>query len=172
MKKFLLIGLTVATLTACESTKQTSFEQEADFWERADGVSLLYLRGPKAQTQLNLDIASCVNEVKELSRLGTINNARPPSGIRMNQGLAEKWQSPERNGALRSEYAPFSDFESCMNYKGWKRVSYVRPEQVYTAEKTYNTVILGKDSSDKEDYDRKTSGNRSARDTAAGSFNE
>jgi hypothetical protein len=171
MHKFLLITAAIATLGACEGTKQTSFEQEADFWERRDGVSMLYLRGPKAQTQLHQDIATCVNEVKELSRLGTINNARPPAGIRMNQGLAEKWQSPERNGALRTEYAPFTDFESCMSYNGWKRVSYVRPEQVYTAKSTYDTVILGKSRQD-DDYDRSKDKNHSSRSKADGALND
>lgn len=143
MKKFLLIALSTAALTACESTKQTSFEQESDFWERSDNVSLLYLRGEKAQHQLHKDIASCVAEVKELSRLGTIRNAKPPTNIEMNGNLANNWQSPKRDGALHTEYADFHDFESCMNYKGWRRVSYVRPEQVETAKTTYRTVILG-----------------------------
>lgn len=174
MKKIILLGLTVATLSACESTKRTSFEQESDFWERADGVSLLYLRGPKAQTQLHKDIASCVAEVKELSRLGTIDNARPPANIRMNVGLAEKWQSPKRDGALHNEYADFHDFESCMNFNGWKRVSYVRPEQINQAEQNYRTTILGEAIGGKrDDYNAKSSASRrSARDTASGTFNE
>jgi len=173
MKKIILLGLTVATLSACESTKRTSFEQESDFWERADGTSLLYLRGPKAQTQLHKHIAACVAEVKELSRLGTIDNARPPAGIRMNVGLAEKWQSPKRDGALHNEYADFHDFESCMNFKGWKRVSYVRPEQINQAEQNYRTTILGEPIGGKrDDYNAKATKNRSARDTASGNYNE
>lgn len=143
MKKFLLLALCTASLAACESTKRTSFEQESDFWERSDSVSSLYLRGPKAQHQLHKDIAACVAEVKELSRLGTIRDANPPANIEMNVNLAEKWQSPGRDGPLHKEYRDFHDFDSCMAYKGWKRVSYVKPEQIDQAKQNYRTTILG-----------------------------
>lgn len=173
MKKLLLTLPLIVTVSACESTKQTSFEQESDFWERTDNVSLLYLRGPKAQTQLHKDIASCVAEVKELSRLGTIDNARPPANIRMNQGLAENWQSPKRDGALYNEYADFHDFEGCMNYKGWKRVSYVRPEQIDQAQQTYKTTVLGETIGIRRDTENTyTPNRRTGRATASGSFNE
>lgn len=143
MKHFLLAGLAAVTLSACASTDRTTLEQEAHFWERQEGVSALYLRGPKAQHQLNHDIAACVSEVKELTRLGTIRDANPPGGIRMHQGLATGWQSPTRDGPLYTEFRDFSDFESCMAFKGWKRTSYVRPEQVEQSRTNYKTVILG-----------------------------
>lgn len=172
MKKLLLALPLVIAVSACESTKRTSFEQESDFWERSDDVSLLYLRGPKAQHQLHKDISSCVAEVKELSRLGTINNARPPANIQMSQGLAENWQSPERDGALHTEYADFQDFEGCMNYKGWQRVSYVRHDQIDQAQQNYKTTILGETLGlRKETEDAAYKPNGSGRSTASGSLN-
>lgn len=173
MKKLFLALPLIVTLAACESTKQTSFEQESDFWERSDNVSLLYLRGPKAQHQLHKDISACVAEVKELSRLGTINNARPPANIRMNRGLAENWQSPKRDGALHTEFADFHDFDGCMNYKGWKRVSYVRPEQIDQAKQNYKTTILGETIGLRKDSAPAYSANRSKSSSAASdSYNQ
>ena len=142
MKK-LLLTLPFVALAACETTQQTPPDAEAALWQRADMTSALYMRGPKAQHQLHMDISSCVNEVKELSRLGTIRNANPPEGIEMNKGLAEKWQSPRGNGPLYTEFREFNDFESCMNYKGWKRVEYVGQHTYENARTNYNTTILG-----------------------------
>lgn len=172
MKKFLLLTLCAASLTACAGTKQTSFEQEADFWERSDSVSLLYLRGAKAQHQLHKDISSCVTEVKELTRLGTINNARPPANIEMNSNLAKGWQSPSRDGALHAEYQDFHDFESCMNYKGWRRVSYVRPSQIEQARTNYKTTILGESVGQHNDAKPAYTSNRSAHANASGDLND
>ena len=144
MKKLLLIFPLLLTITACESTHHSKKGMNDQFWQRADLTSALYLRGPKAQHTLHQDIASCVSEVKELSRLGTIRDANPPGGVEMNVGLADKWQSPRGDGPLYTEFRDFHDFESCMNYKGWKRTNYVRPEQMENARTNYNTTILGK----------------------------
>jgi len=144
MRYFLFAGLAVLTLGACAGVEHTSLEKESHFWERSESVSALYLRGPKAQHQLNHDIAACVSEVKELTRLGTIRKANPPSGILMHEGLATGWQSPTRDGPLYTEFRDFHDFESCMEFKGWKRTYYMRPEQIENAKGNYRTVILGK----------------------------
>jgi hypothetical protein len=143
MKKLLILILIPLALTACTNTKQSSIEKNAALWQRSDVSSALYMRGPKAQHQLHMDIASCVSEVKELSRLGTISNANPPEGIEMNVGLAEKWQSPRGNGPLYTEFREFHDFESCMDYKGWNRAVYVKPEHLENAKTNYRTTILG-----------------------------
>lgn len=142
MKK--ILALTFATLTAACAQTHTHVEDNANFWERTDAVSALYMRGPKAQHQLHKDISSCVSEVKELSRLGTIRNANPPAGIEINVGLADNWQSPKGDGPLHTEFRDFHDFESCMNFKGWNRTNYVRSNQVEKARTNYNTTILGK----------------------------
>lgn len=140
MKKYFL--LSILALTACESTEPTRLDSA--YWQRSDIQSALYMRGPKAQHQLHKDIADCVSSVKELSRLGTIRDANPPSGIEMNVGLAEEWQSPRGDGPLHAEYRDYHDFESCMEYKGWNRAEYVKPETMERARTNYDTTILGK----------------------------
>lgn len=143
---FLLLPLSI--LSACAMNTHTKPEHHADFWQRSDMSSALYMRGAKAQHQLHMDIASCVSEVKELSRLGTIRDANPPAGIEMNTGLAEKWQSPKGNGPLYTEFRDFHDFESCMIFKGWERTNYLKDDQIEQATTNYNTVILGTSTSD------------------------
>ena len=161
MKK--ILALTLVTLTAaCAQTQHTSVEDNAAFWERTDNVSALYMRGPKAQHQLHKDISSCVSEVKELSRLGTIRNANPPRGIEANVGLAENWQSPKGDGPLHTEFRDFHDFETCMNFKGWNRTNYVRPQTMDKARTNYNTTILGKTFQVKEATPSYSHGNDSA----------
>jgi hypothetical protein len=142
MKNLLLLPLLALTV-ACTQTHRTSIEDNAAFWERTDAVSALYMRGPKAQHTLHKDIASCVSEVKELSRLGTIRDANPPRNIEMNVGLAHNWQSPRGDGPTHTEFRDFHDFESCMNFKGWNRVNYVTPTAMQTGKTNYKTVILG-----------------------------
>lgn len=149
MKKLLLLAPLLLTIVACESTHHSKKGINDQFWQRSDLTSALYLRGPKAQHTLHKDISSCVSEVKELSRLGTIRDANPPAGIEMNVGLANKWQSPRGDGPLYTEFRDFHDFESCMNFKGWKRTNYVRPDQMEKARTNYNTTIIG-DSYDPE----------------------
>jgi hypothetical protein len=141
MKKILIL-LPLLILSACESTQQK--KRDAAYWQRSDVESALYMRGPKAQHQLHKDIADCVTSVKELVRLGTIAEASPPARIEMNVGLAENWQSPKGDGPLHTEYREYADFESCMDYKGWNRAAYVKPEIMQRAHRNYNTVILGK----------------------------
>ena len=167
MKKFIVLSLVVLTVSAC-SSKMTKPEDHAAFWNRTNASSALYMRGPKAQHMLHKDIASCVSEVKELSRLGTIRNANPPAGIEMNGGLANKWQSPKGDGPLNTEFRDFHDFESCMNFKGWERTNYVRQDQINRARTNYNTTILG---GTNKDVDTKNNHERSSRNTASGSFN-
>jgi hypothetical protein len=143
MKKILALTFVILT-AACAKTQHTSVEDNAAFWERTDNVSALYMRGPKAQHQLHKDISSCVSEVKELSRLGTIRDANPPRNIEAHMGLAQNWQSPKGDGPLHTEFRDFHDFETCMNFKGWNRTNYVRPHTMDKARTNYNTTILGK----------------------------
>lgn len=140
MKKLFLISL--LAVAACESTEPK--QPNAAYWQRADIHSALYMRGPKAQHQLHKDIAECVTSVKELSRLGSIRDANPPSGIEMNTNLAKDWQSPQGDGPLHAEFFDYVDFESCMTHKGWSRTAYVKPEVMERAKANYNTTILGK----------------------------
>lgn len=156
--KTLVISLVTATLLAgCATSDVRATDKEirnkADYWQRADSTSALYLKGPKAQYQLNSDIASCVAEVKELVRLGSIRRASPPANIGMEPGLARGWDSPTRNGPLFTEYRDFSDFDGCMNHKGWVRTDYVRPATQDQAINNYKTTILGIDGVTSHGYD-------------------
>lgn len=146
--KTLVLSLVSATLlagcaTAGVSSSTKNIRNEADYWQRADSMSALYLTGPKAQHQLNMDIASCVAEVKELVRLGSIRRASPPSNIGMQDGLRRGWDSPTRNGPLYTEYTDFQDFDGCMQSKGWARTNFVRPIVADQAVDNYQHTILG-----------------------------
>jgi len=157
MKKLMLLLCMALSLAACSNSRSTgsaanvaklSAEERAvrfnsDYWQRADSVSAQYMTGPKAQHQLNMDIASCVAEVKELVRLGSIRRAEPPKDIAMDPGLRAGWVSPTRDGPLYTEYTDFQDFEGCMKHKGWERVDYVRPLAAQRSSRNYVTTILG-----------------------------
>lgn len=116
---------------------------DSDYWQRSDAVESLYLNGPKAQHQLNKDIASCVAEVKELTRLGSIREARPPQAIAANRAMRQGWNSVTRDGPLYTEHTDFQDFEGCMTYKGWDRTHYVSQTQVNRSKRVYNETIRG-----------------------------
>lgn len=116
----------------------------ADYWMRADHVSANYMRGPKAQHELHADIASCVAEVRELVRLGSIGQGvSAPRTVPMDQDQRTGWVSPTRNGPLYMEYTPFQDFDGCMIAKGWERMDFVKPVIADQAAHNYNGTILG-----------------------------
>jgi hypothetical protein len=125
------------------SAEERAVRERADYWQRSDSISALYLTGPKAQHQLNMDLAACVAEVKELVRLGSIRRASPPPGLAMEPGMRQGWDSPTRDGPLYTEYTDFQDFDGCMYTKGWSRVNYVRPMVAQGAAANYVTTILG-----------------------------
>lgn len=156
MKRLILLVCATTLLVGCTSTssggrsnigqisaEEKAVRERADYWQRSDSVSALYLTGPKAQHQLNKDIAACVAEVKELVRLGSIRQATPPAGVAMEPGLRAGWNGPTRDGPLYTEYTDFQDFDGCMKYKGWDRVNYVRPLTARAASQNYVTTILG-----------------------------
>lgn len=132
------------SVTAC-TTYHTPDEvrKQGDYWQRTDSASAQYMKGPKAQHQLNKDIASCVAQVRELSRLGSIRSATPPDDIAMTGAMKSYWDTPRRDGPLHTEYLEFHDFESCMTYHGWERVDYVSPERATQASYNYGHTILG-----------------------------
>lgn len=147
MKRLVLVMMSVALLAGCaESTARQSdksIRSTADYWQRADDVSALYMTGPKAQHLLNADLASCVSETRELVRLGSIRNAEPPKTLGMDPSLRAGWNSPTRDGPLYTEYTPFQDFDGCMKTRGWARVDYVRPAVAQAATVNYTETILG-----------------------------
>jgi hypothetical protein len=147
MKKLAIAVCMVALLGGCASNDVRPTDKEirekADYWQRSEDVSALYLTGPKAQHQLNMDIAACVAEVKELVRLGSIRNAQPPKDLALEPGLQRGWDSPTRDGPLYTEYTDFQDFDGCMKHKGWERMDYVHPAEARAAAGNYSQTILG-----------------------------
>lgn len=123
MKKSLLLSFSVLTLAAplvaCETGPTF---RDAQYWQRVDSTSALYLQGPKAQQGLHADISRCTAEINELTRLGSIKNAIPPDE---DDRPIQNWESPKREGYRYSEHLDYTDFETCMHAKGWERVEHL-----------------------------------------------
>ena len=150
LRKLFSIGLLTTTLltAACETppVDRYSLENMSDYWQRSSASSAIYLQGPKAQQMLNRDIANCVIEIRELERLGALRHTIPadtPANNDTPEGNLSDWDTPEHNGALRSEHLPYHDFESCMAYKGWERIKYVPYDVQKRARDTYRETVLG-----------------------------
>jgi hypothetical protein len=140
-----LVSVTsLSLLSACATYHSPEdVRMSGDYWQRKDSTSALYLTGPKAQHTLHNDIASCVAQVRELSRLGSIRKATPPNDIAMTGAMKSYWDTPLRDGPNHTEYVTFHDFEGCMDYHGWQRVGYVTPERAKQATYNYADTILG-----------------------------
>ncbi len=143
----LLLSLSVLGLAACAAS--TNLE-DAQYWERKNSTSSLYLRGPKAQQTLHKDIAACVNDINELERLGALREAIPANSDNGRvpdqttpEGRMANWDSPERDGFLYAEQLDYHDFEGCMDYKGWERVEHLPYEQAKTARGEYLQTVYG-----------------------------
>ena len=79
-KKHLILScFSLLALSACSSLNPSAPPkiEDAKYWQRNSASSSLYLQGPKAQQMLHQNIATCVNEIKELERLGEIRRAIP-----------------------------------------------------------------------------------------------
>jgi hypothetical protein len=143
LKKHTLALLTASTLAlgACHVPPKL---ENAQYWQRANATSALYLRGPKAQQTLHKDIADCVTEIDELERLGPLREAIPadtqngkvpdPNSA---DGRLRRWDTPKRDGHLYSEHFNYVDFEGCMNYKGWERVESLPYERAKIAREEF-----------------------------------
>lgn len=144
----LIASLSALTLaTACQAPYKL---EDAQYWQRKNATSALYLRGPKAQQTLHMDLATCVNEISELERLGALREAIPadlrngrvpdPSTA---QGKLDRWDSPKRDGYHYSEHLPYADFETCMDAKGWERVESLPYGQSDVAKRDYMRAVKG-----------------------------
>lgn len=106
--------------------KLKTLKDDGHYWQRTGTSSAIYLRGPKAQQTLNVDISQCVVEINELKRLGAIGDAIPAD---QNEDQALEalsgFETPDRIGFNRREYLRYHDFEGCMYAKGWERIAYV-----------------------------------------------
>jgi len=150
----ILKNLTLATLcfsaiaiTACEIRPKM---EDAQYWQRKNATSALYLRGPKAQQSLNMDIATCTNEISELDRMDALREAIPADtkngrvpDPNTPMGSLSKWDSPKRDGALYAEHFNYTDFEGCMIYKGWERVENLPYALADRSRKEYIRTIYG-----------------------------
>ena len=113
------------------------------YWQRIDSDSALYLKGPKAQQELDENIAACVHEIDELVRLDALRGTTPPDthgeyhrALDASGDLAY-YDTPTRYGDMRVSHSDFHDYESCMRSKGWERVKFVRYQDNVQAQKTY-----------------------------------
>lgn len=129
-----LLALTLIALTLPACSYSGRLEKTQNYWQRNDTDSALYLRGPKAQHTLHQDISSCVAELKELQRLGSIRKAIPTGGTQVpsynpNNSMINAYNTPDRDGPLYAEYYDYVDFEGCMTQKGWQRAVVLTPQQ-------------------------------------------
>ena len=146
-RSLLLSVPVVALLAACQVPAPL---EDAQYWQRKNATSALYLRGPKAQQTLHQDQATCVNEISELERLGPIREILPadtqngkvpdPNSA---DGRLKKWDTPKRDGYLYAEHFNYTDFEGCMDYKGWERVENLPYERAKFARDDYMETLYG-----------------------------
>ena len=140
MKRILILSLSVLALSACESKPKL---EDAQYWQRADSTSALYMQGPKAQQNLHKDISGCVAEVNELARLGTLRNAVPKELETPDESELAEWDTPQKDSYLGADHSDFVDFETCMRTKGWERVEHLPYDVSTRARKTWLKTIKG-----------------------------
>jgi hypothetical protein len=122
---------------------------EYHYWQKSDPQTALYLTGPKAQQMLEQDIAQCVHEIIELSKLEGVRTRGAAMGGRIggsqmatDQAMSNlpQWDVPEYIRNLRVEHSDYHDFDGCMRSKGWERVKYVYPDQEVNAKNVYRNM--------------------------------
>ncbi|HNQ92389.1 MAG TPA: hypothetical protein PKI93_05595 [Alphaproteobacteria bacterium] len=148
--KLLTLSCAVAlSLSAC-ADMEYEFENNARYWQRSGTTDAIYQQGPKAQQMLFQDMANCTAVVNEMERMGAIKESVPAEtwdkdAHKIVAGSPESrmgsWDTPERDGYMRTEMYDFHDFEGCMNFKGWERVKYVNYKTEERARDTYLDTI-------------------------------
>ncbi len=151
--RIVLAGAALLGLGACtDSVAGRTNLANAQYWQRSNASSAIYLQGPKAQQMLQRDIAHCVTDVRELERLGSVRPAIPGEVHQPNlnvpdprepEGALELEQTPRRDHYLYEEYYNYHDFESCMNNKGWERVQYLPYDRADSSRIQYLEAISG-----------------------------
>ena len=58
-------------------------------------------------------------------------------------GRLKKWDTPKRDGYLYAEHFNYTDFEGCMDYKGWERVENLPYERAKFARDDYMETLYG-----------------------------
>ena len=98
-----ILGVSLAALSACTPQRQATLER-ADYWQRGDVSSALYMQGPKAQQQLHIDIATCTNEINEIRRLEQVRAAVPADQAEASGGRHRGGQASPRAVAHRGQH--------------------------------------------------------------------
>ncbi len=160
------IGIGILSVTLLAGCTPPKSKMADAYWQRVEAQSALYLTGPKAQQQLEENIATCVREVDELVELGALRETTPPDtrsayhNALEASGDLDYFETPTRYKDMMVAHSDFHDFESCMRSKGWERVKYVRYQQEISAKKTrnilgnirkYGTAVSKKIDNDEED---------------------
>ncbi len=143
MKKFLVLSLSLVALASC--TGYIDRSQHANYWQRSDARSALYMQGARAQQTLEQDMARCVVEIEELVRLGATRKTLPEGfdeGVYTmpSEDVDAYWNVPQRFGHKYVDHTQYYDFDSCMRYKGWRRVSYNSPKTIDLSLETYKRL--------------------------------
>lgn len=116
------------------------------YWERVEDSSALWMTGPKAQQQLDQDIAGCVREVDELVELSALRQTTPPDThseyhrALKASGDLDYYDTPTRYGSHKVAHTDYHDFESCMRVRGWERTNFVRYQTAEQAQKNYKNT--------------------------------
>lgn len=133
-------ALAALTLSACVYMPPAG----QAYWQRVEDNSALYMIGPKAQQQLDEDIASCVRQVDELVELGALRQKMPPDTHAEYRraldasGDLSWYDTPTRFGDKKVAHKNFQDFEGCMRHMGWERVRQVRYQSAVNARSVYS----------------------------------
>lgn len=133
---------TVLLVSACAPYRPVA----QAYWQRVEDRSALWMTGPKAQQELDQNIASCVREVDELVRIDALRETTPPDThseyhrALESSGDLDYYDTPTRMGDHMVSHTDFHDFESCMRHKGWERVRYVRYQTELKAQNTYTAT--------------------------------
>lgn len=143
LQTVLLLGLMTASVAACSYVPSM---KKADYWQRIDTNSAIYLHGPKAQQTLEEDIATCVSQIQELVRLNAVRK-KLPEGVEDTNAYkipdSDKdayWNVPQRYGYKFVDHKDYHDFDSCMKYRGWQRVAFNDYKSIEISIDTYDRL--------------------------------
>lgn len=130
-------------LSACATPPGGGFDN-ADYWERASIEEAAFVDSAVLQKTLHKDIATCVRAVRDIERLAPMREAFPPeyspgADGDIDKARLERWQTPEREGMLRTEAYPYVDFETCMRHHGWQRTRAMPKEMARESRAQYLT---------------------------------
>ena len=139
MKRTYLLTLPIL-MAAC--TPQTKLG-EAQYWQRKDATSAIYMQGPKAQQALHQDISNCTANVNELYRLGTLREAVPRPLETPDESVLARHDTPQKDGFLGAEHFDYTDFETCMRHHGWERVENLPYTVSVKARQDWRRIVEG-----------------------------